>query len=289
MTLRVGKNWKNKLNRLIQKKKLKPISIYKENHVSKLKDIIEKIVETQNLTNAKDCESENPHLRRAVLGNKKRAKDDLINLFEEARNVVRENCTFILVTGSQDKKFADIASEEYSCFTQVGEEFYEKLMSDINPRIYSNQISGPALFDLVGAAFEDMALSMGINSYPPLLFEQQFKKVLKDKKDATEVVTRAFNKKVGAEVVGYYSINSATSKVIDTNFEGSVVPIVLYSKDIELIKEFASNFRKITKNVFVVSTGSKIDEDIKTHSIAYIKSVTTEVVEKTLKTIREAL
>jgi len=257
--------------------------------MSRLREVMQQIVDKKKVAESKADEITNPHLRRATLGNIKRAKEDLQDLFEEYRDLVRLNCAFILVTGGQSTQFATIAKEEFQCFTLTGSDFYENLLSGISPRMYDNQSSGSALFDVVGTAFENMALDMGIIGYPPLIFEQKFKKILKNKEDALEVITAAFNKKVGAEVIGYYSVDKVASQAIESNFEGTVIPIVIHSEDSELIKEFASKFRTLTKNVFVVSTGAKPDKDIKMCSIAHMKSVKTEIVEQTLKTIRENL
>lgn len=257
--------------------------------MSELKSLMSKIIETKRLAKTNADDALNAHVRRALMGNIKRAKEDLNTLFEEYRNLVKLNCAFILVTGSQSDKFAEIARDEFQCFELTGNSFYEDLISEISPRMYENQTSGPALFDMVGTAFENIALNMGIIGYPPLIFEQQFKKMLTNKEQMLNIIRDAFNKKIGSEVVGYYALDKVAYQAIDCEFEGKIVPIIVHSKDIDLIKEFAIKFRTLTKDVFIVSTGVGIKKDVKDNSISYIKSVDSAKVEETLKSIREKL
>lgn len=256
--------------------------------MQKLKDLMLEIIQTKEIADKKPS-VDDPNVRRAMLGKIKRAKENLEDLTDQYRNLVKFNCAFILTCGSQRDKFAKLSREEFSCFPSDSFDFYNELIENINSRMYVETTGSPSLFNLIGSNLEVIAKKMGVIGYPPLLFEQKFKKRLKDKQDLLNVTIQAINDKIGAEMVGHYCIKKSTDMAVKSQFTGNIVPIVITIKDSELTKEFVRTFKTITKNVFVVTTGSKPNKELKTNSISHLQSVNKDGVEKTLTKIRENL
>jgi len=257
--------------------------------MANLKQLMEQIITKKVIANKRYQDEIHPHIRGALKSQAVRAKEDLKQLTFDYRNAVRSNCAFILVNGASADKFAEISSSEFQCFSIDGNKLYNLLLENIDPRLYVGRPTGSSLFDIVSSNFEGIASDIGIVGFPPLTFTQKYKKNIKDKEDLLDLVTRAFNEKIGAEASAFYAIDQASKNAIDNDFTGVVLPICIHSTSEELIKEFATSFRAITKNVFIVTTGTKPSKEIKDMAVANIKSINNEEVEKTLVSIKEKL
>lgn len=249
-----------------------------------IEQLTETIVKTKALAESKP--GNNPLTYTTKLGHIKRAKEDLKELYMEYRAFIKDSAIFILVTGGQTSQFVNIAKNDFECFEVNGEEFYEEITKDINERMYTDTASGPGLFDLISSAFEDIAMDMGIMGYRPLLFESKFKKKLNGKKDLLEVTQKAFNDKVGSEVVGVYAIDRVATQAVNEGFTGRLIPIILHTKNETLIKDFSRDFRQIFGNVFIVSAG-KVTKNIKDNSLLSLKTITVEKVKEALTKVKE--
>lgn len=256
-----------------------------------LESIVKLMEEKTKLANEEKALNEinNPYLKRNKKGQITRAKEDLKELEIQYRSEVKNRAVFILVTGSQYENFSKMAEEEFGCFSINAEEFYKDIVEKIPSRLYTNYISSPSLFDHIASNFENRAIDIGIVGYTALIFESKYKKLLKNKEDALELVKQAFNDKVGSEVVGLDAIDKITPKAIKEQFIGKTVPIVLYSKDESLIKTLSKDLKRISNNVFIISAGSKITKEIKDNSLIAIKTVDKENLEKSLLKIKENL
>ena len=258
----------------------------KENLV--LKELVDKINERKIV--AESNPGHDPMTRRVKLGHVNRAKEDLKDLFYKYRTALQDTVFFILVSGNKSSEFADIANEEFGCYSLDADKFYEDILNQVPERLYTNTHTSPTLFDHFSARFGDVALDMDIIGHPPLTFETKYKKVLMGKKDALEVLKRAFNAKVGGEVVGLNAVDKVARQAINENHSGEKCAILLHSNDSALILELERDIKRaLHKKVFVVSTGTKMDKELKTISLASIKDVNTENVGEALVKIRNKL
>ena len=231
----------------------------------------------------------NPFAQRTRLGQIRRAKEDLKELYLQYRTELKQRAAFILTTGSQRDEYASLAEKDFGCFSLDANTFYLEILAEVPARLYTNMTSSPGLFDHFAARFGDRALDIEIIGHPPLLFESKYKKVLTGEDDALALMKRAFNNSIGGEVVGLDAIHRVASKAVNENFIEKTVPIILLIDDELLLRELAKDLKKLTPNVFVVSTGTKINKDIKNISIASIKSITDESVKSSLLKIKENL
>lgn len=253
--------------------------------MNQLQILMKDIKETKSMAERKP--SEDTRKRSFELGNIRQAKEKLNRLFMNYRKEILGNSVFLTVTGSQSEEFANIASEEFSCFSFDSEDLYRKLADAVPPQLYQNKEASRNILDHVSNAFEDRAMQIDIIGYNAIIFKKEFRKMLTGKEDLLQLVKKAVNSSVGAEVVGLDAVDKASLLAIDNEFSGKVVPIVLFTKDQELTKELSSALKRINKNVFLVTTGTKIEKSLKDMSLSSIKSVDKESVEKTLTKLKQ--
>ena len=253
-----------------------------------LESIVKTIQETKKVAEKKFHEAP-ASAQTAVRGQIQRAKLDLEQLYRDYRKALQNRVIFILVTGSQTDKFVQMAENDFECFSVDAESFYSNILDQV-PTRYFNQTSSPALFEYFAAKFEDRALDIEIVGYPPLLFEQKYKKQLKGRDDVHELMKRAFNEKVGGEVVGLDAIDRVAEKAVNSEFSGKMCPIILHTKDPQLVRELEKDIKRaVTSNVFVVTTGAKVDKLVKDVALSNVKSINKSAVEKALLKVRESV
>lgn len=230
------------------------------------------------------------NVRRMRLGNIMQAKEQLKLLGQEYRKALISRVTFIIVTGSLSNKFAELAEAEFSCFAVNVDDFYLEATAKIPPVLYQNVSSSQNLFEHIAAAIEEKAHNMDIVSYPALVFESKFKKMLKSKEEMIALAKAAINDKIGAEIVGLDALSKITQRVIDSGLSGKTIPVILHTEDSTIVEELAKGLRRsLSRNTFVISTGPKVDQKIKDISLNSIKTISSESVEKSLMKIKENL
>ena len=254
-----------------------------------LKSLVETIEKKKALANSEP--GEDPRNFAAKKGKIQRAKLDLEQLYMDYRKEVQDRALFIIVSGTQAEKFAKIAEEEFYCYQMDSDSFYEDLVSEVHERLYTNQPASPALFDILGGTFERRALGIGIIGYPALIFESKYKKMLKGKEDLLALAKKAFNEKVGPEILGLDAIEKISQIAINSEDEDKKVlrkfPIVMVTKDESLVKDLAKGLKFISNSVFIITAGTVKDKEVKNNSIANLKSATKGAVEKGLVKINE--
>jgi len=263
-----------------------------ETIISTIKDKKNLVEEGQKALKAEGASALPVSAKRAKQGHINRAKLDLEELYREYRKELQNSSLFILLSGSQQNidKYNKIAESEFGCFPTNAELLYNEIMEKVPERLYKNQHASPSFFDHFSARFEDRALEIDIIGYPPLLFESKYKKPLKDRGDAIGLMKRAFNDKVGSEVIGLDAIERVTLKAVNENFTGRFCPIILHTTDPILVRELERDIkRSVTSNVFVVTLGSKNDGGVQDVSLTNVKTITKESVESSLLKVRENL
>lgn len=256
-----------------------------------LESLVKTIAEKKALVKSEKevKELNNPHVVRTKMGKINRAKEDLKELYKEYRTEIQKGSTFILVSGKQAKKFAELASAEFGCFSLDPNTFYNEILDQVPEQLYVNKTAGPALFDHFMAKFESRALEIEIIGYTPLIFESKHKRVLKGREDALKLLQEAFNDRVGGEVVGLDAIDRVAFQAVNEDFAGNTVPIVLFSEDDDLLLSLSKDLKKISYNVFIISTGTKGNKELKQKSISSLKTVDVEGIKSSLTKVKENL
>lgn len=245
-----------------------------------LKQISDEIKKQRNIASMDP--GQDPQTRRVRQGNIMQAKEKLKDLMLSYRKQLLSNAVFIIATGDESEKFANIAEEKYSCFSVNVEDFYQELIAKVPTVLYENKISSGNLFEHIGTALEDKARDLDIVSYPALIFESKYKKQLKDKSDLLALTKSAINDKIGSEIVGIDAMNKISEKVMSSELSGKKIPVVLYTGDQDRIEELAKGLkRSLTRNTFIISAG-EVNEKVKTVSFDTVEKVTQKAVEKTL-------
>lgn len=225
------------------------------------------------------------------VGKIKRAKIDLEDLYLDYRKEVQLRSLFIIVTGSKAKEFAKIAEEEFYCFQLDSNGFYEGLIEDVNERLYANQSASSSLFDILGKTLEERAMSIGILGYPALIFESKYKKILSGKEDLLALLKKAFNEKVGIEMLGLDAVERATKLAINSEQKEKKTlkkfPIVMVTEDETIVKDLAKGLSFVSNNVHIVGAGAVKDKKLKQNFITSITTSTKATVEKSLVKINE--
>jgi len=236
--------------------------------------LIKEIDKNRVIANAEIPEDADGRTLTTRIGHKKRAKQNLEDLFLEYRNHVRDNAVFILNTGKEHGSFTKVATEEFGCFAVNADEVYEFLADQIDSRNYLNKSATPGLFDMLMSVFNNVCNDIGIIGYPMVLFESKFKRNLKSKEDFVSLIKESFNSKIGSELVGLYAIDKVARKAISEGYSGTTIPVILFTDDKDLVENMNSSLRNINPNVF---------------KVAMTKKATSESVEKNLVKIREGL
>ena len=259
--------------------------------MSNLESLVETIAKKKDLVaQERDLpEINNPNVVRQKLGHIKRAKEDLKQLFYDYRKEVQNRAAFIIVTGDKAEGFVKTTEKGFGCYGVDAEILFKEIGKQIPTPIYLNKSSSPALFDYFAAKFGDRALDIDIIGHPHLGFESKYNKVLKSEEDMVNLMKKAFNEKVGAEVIGLDAIDRVAERAVNDGYAGKTVPIVLHTQDEELIIELSKTLKKLTGNIFIVSAGKVASKKIQNAFIAQIKSVNKKSVETVLKTIKENL
>ena len=222
-----------------------------------IKNIIEQIREQQLVTKTEIVPD--GRTMASQLGNIKRAEENLNSLFVELRNEVSKNSIIILVKGSGSKKFGKIADESFGCLSFEADSLFKKIASRVDDS-YLQKTASPSIFDIAMGAMGDIAHEVGILGYNYVQFKSDDAVHLKDRKDLEKLIANAFNREIGAELVVLNAIHESTLKIMESDFEGTKVPLILHSSDSQLIDKIELDAKNLNCSVFVVNSIGKVDE-----------------------------
>lgn len=252
--------------------------------MSSIQDVMEEINKTKAI--AEMDPGTNVQTRRVRMGKIKQAKSKLEELYMEYRKEVRNNSIFIVASGTEAQGFADSAKKDFDCFTLQADSFYENLLDQVPDKLYLNKPASRNMFEHLSARLEDRAREIDIIGYNGIYFEGKYKRNLKTKEDALQITKEAINKKVGAEIVGLDAIERISIESVNKGFQGTTVPIVLYTNDEKLTQDLLKDLKRLTKNVFFVKSGDIKEKSLTALAINDINKATKENVKETLLKIK---
>ena len=230
------------------------------------------------------------HTRRHRLGNITQAKEKLQGLKLEYRKQILSSAIFIIVTGSEAKKFASVAEKSCGCFSVNTEDFYADLIVDVPDALFLGKTASGNLLEFISNNLEEKARSLDVVSYPGVVMESKYKKMLKDKKDLLALTKTVINEKVGSELVGIDAASRISGKLLKSKNAGKKIPIVLQTNDSSIVEELAKGLkRSLSRKTFIISTGAEVEEKIANISFDTVAEVTEENVEKSLLKLNKSL
>lgn len=252
-----------------------------------LKEILEDIEKNKEMA-TRDLTKVDASIFTTMSGKKRRAKENLKELYHEYKNELKTRISFIMVNGKGCKKFAEVTAEEFAGVVQPAEGFYEDIVGRINPANYKNKTLNNSIVDILASYLEDKAHEVGVLGYPALVFSDKYAKRLNNKEDLVEVFTRMINDNVGAEFVGADLLEKAAIEAVNKNFAGRVLPIVVYSTNNELIDVLSKTFyEKLTPKVFKVSAGVISKKDSEDSVAKVTGKINKKSVKEALEIIRD--
>lgn len=227
--------------------------------------------------------------RRMRLGNINQAKEKLEGLNLEYRKAIMANAIFILSAGKSAQTFTEIAEKSGGCFAVDAEDFYMDLIKDVPEQLYVEKTVSGNLLEFISNNLEEKARSLNIVSYPGLVMESKYKKVLKTKEDLLALTKTLINEKVGAEMVGIDAVDRIVKRVLKSKGSGKKVPIVVQVSDDAIVETLARGLkRSITRKTFVITSGEENDQKLLDISFETVNDVTEENVEKTLMKLNKS-
>lgn len=193
-------------------------------------------------------------------GKIKRARQDLLDMYNLYRQMVYQKSIVILSSGEHADSFNSIASEEFGCYTVDGLGIFKEIAEKIDKVYYSDHVATSHLFEIFSSLFEEIADEIGIISYPQLVFNKKYSKRLNGKEEMVELIAKAFCENVGSEVIGHYAITRASKRAFDDDFTGKVVPVVIAVPE-AFLKDLESSLTSINMRVFVVVSDKQADKE----------------------------
>lgn len=236
------------------------------------KELSEEIRKNKSVASLDPRIQADPRTYTTKVGIVRRAKENLVELFLEYRKLVMSKAVFILANGSKSDTFIEVAKKEYGCFSVPVDEVYEKIVSAVHPRNYQNTTASASIFDILMSSFNDVCDDIGIIGYPAVLFEMKYRRNLKTKQDLIDLTKEAFNDKVGSELVGLFAVDKVSRKAISEDYDGSTIPIILYSDDKKLMKELESTLKNINTNVFTLNITKKQTKELVEEKLLNIRT-----------------
>lgn len=249
-------------------------------------NLLEKIDETKKLATM-EIDGSNPSTLNMRIGMKRKAKEDLEELFLEYRKEVLNNVVFMLVNGDESDKVISICKKDFNCFTSNSDDMLITIADEIHEANYLNQSSSSKVFDLIQANFEKIARDIGISSFKAMLFDTKYQRILKSKDDLISLMRDVFTDIVGSEAIGVFAIDKAAHQAINEGYKGKTVPVMINVKDEKLLNNLLKDLSLISRNVFLISAGKVENEKLLNQSTVTIEKVSKKEIESALIAIKK--
>lgn len=230
-----------------------------------------------------------PETMNGRVGRRNQAVERLKTLKQEYRKNILESAVFIIVTGEKREAFTTAATGEFGCIEANPNAFYENLADRLLPAFMQRRESVPNLFDILSRHLEDTMTNLGVIGYNQLIFRQEYQVTVNNKAELTDLIRRAINDQVGAEMVGMQATYDMVDKGIKDGLGAKTVPIILSTGDAKLAIDLNNSLNRLKpKGKFLVVAG-KGNKDLKAvDGVLNVKDPSPSEVEKTLKAISGA-
>jgi hypothetical protein len=193
-----------------------------------------------------------PRTMATQLGNLKRAENEINHLFVDLRSEVQKNLVLILATGKNSSQFASIAEQSFGCLSFKAESVYERLAQNVHETFLGKPAS-PSIVEIAISNMSDIAYEIGIVGYNMPMFKSTDTVQLNTQEDVQNLIQTIFVRDVGAELVTLMAVHDAAKKILETDFEGKRVPVILHTTNKELADAIAKDSTRLTNKIFTVN------------------------------------
>lgn len=233
-----------------------------------IKDTLKQIKEKQEILNRELVVDQ--RTLATQIGNRDRAESDLKDLFLDLRREVLENALVIIAHGKHAESFAKIASESFGCFDFDARSPFEELSVGIHDT-YIGMQSTPDVINLFMEKFSEKASQLQILGYNYPMFQQADSYVLKDRNALVALITNVVNRDIGGEFAILCAIHDAAKRIMASDFEGSKVPVILYTENKELAETLERDGINVVNKVYLLETSKKQTEEMVEKQLLNIK------------------
>jgi len=218
-------------------------------------------------------------------GNKRAAKEQLVALKDQFRNVLVQTASYLIAVGPQASELATAAENSPSALVVNPEDFYNEILNKVDERAYTNKLIDGSFANAIGNSLEEVVLQMGVRSYPQLIFKTEYSQMTSNKEQVLAVTKLMINKEIGSDLVGIYAANKVLDEVIKRN-PSRFIPIILHTSDESLALSLSKDLKNLSPNVFLVTVG-KVSKTLKNvpNSIS-LKEANAEALEQLLEAVK---
>jgi hypothetical protein len=244
-----------------------------------LENVLEKISNEQIVAN-QDLNTVSPAVLPYKKGQVRAAKDRLELLRNELKQETLKRSVFIVVTGDQNKQFAEIAEQEFRCYNVSANQLATDIVNKMSDQLYLGKALNANTFEIVDNLLEDRMKDLDIASYNRLAFNAKYLRNIKNKQEMIDLVSEAIADSIGSEVLGLDALERVVDLIVESKKASRVVPIVLTTNNDILTNDLQKNLKRIASKVFSVSAGQST-----TKTSFSIDEINEETVGNTLKQI----
>jgi hypothetical protein len=195
---------------------------------------------------------------------------------------------FVVAYGSGAKTFANSAQQIAQMDQIDGQAFYNDLINRVDPSYYSGKQSSRAVLEVLGRHLEEIVSTLGVASYPQLVYKNKYDEKIKNKKDLLNFAQKVINIEVGPEMSALYLTAMAAKKALDESFTDNFYPIVLSLEDEDSAKDIVGGLQKLTNKVYPVAADVQVPSNLIKGSYK-VDSNEEESVTAVLKKIRSSI
>lgn len=254
-----------------------------------LKQIVEEIKQIKTISE-EDVDSGPAETLNGRRGRKKQAIEKLKLLKRDYSKELLRSAVFIVSTGKDRNKFAEIASsKEINFFTADPEEFYADLAKRVPPVLYQGREGISNVFDVLGRHLEDKMNELDIFAYNQLIFKGSYARKSNSLEEFQGLVKEAINDQIGSEIVGIQAVNSLVPQAIERSHADVLTPVVLTTGDESLVNSLMKDLSRLTSRVFLVVSGEATQSVRSIEDAMVIEDPTKDAVKKALTTIKKTL
>lgn len=223
--------------------------------------------------------------------NRRLAKMRLEDLFLQAQKELLKSSVVMVVTGKDAEKVMEVSEKDFDVYAYE----YNKLITDFANEIpetsYSMRALGPSTVGLLSALIEAKAIDMGVVEYQPLVWQNSMAgSVNKSKEDFINSVDSLFENTIGYDIPILDIINQTTSKIIQDEFVGNSVPIMILCKDEQKAEKIFNTSKSLTLRSFLIKM---VDDDsqkeITSKDIILASSASKKAVKEILINVKQQL
>ena len=252
-----------------------------------LQNILKEIKKNSDIVKAEVLEGENT--TRVAKDRQTNAKRRILDLQVDYRNALLARTVFIVLYGPDAKELAKIAENDFGSYAADAESVFNRIADEIPAILYLNKSSSPSLFDVIAHALEGVAAEAGVSEFNSIQYKSsRDAKILKSKDDLKEVIKHTIVNQVGSELLAVHAVTATFMKALETEFDGKVYPVVMYTPDANYAKALVNDIHKhlINHETYTITTS---ETEKVTKNTIVLDKVSKESVKSALTSIKKSL